>query len=86
MTTIKIVDTFRRYKIVLDLGLFYMYNIYIQKSIEAGDLMIEFAIFVFCIIGSSISCHALGRQQGIEATIEHLVDKGLLEITEKDEH
>ena len=45
--------------------------------------MIELAIFVFCLIGCGAHCHALGRQEGIETTIEHLVDNGLLELEEE---
>ena len=42
--------------------------------------MLELAIFVFCLIGCGISCHRLGKQEGIETTIEHLVDQGMLEV------
>jgi len=46
--------------------------------------MIEFAIFVFCTIGAGLSCHALGKQEGIELTVEHLVDIGLLQLKEEE--
>ncbi len=45
---------------------------------EAMDI----GIFIFCLSGSGLSCHALGRREGIESTIEHLVDEGLLEFEE----
>ena len=45
--------------------------------------MLEGAIFVFCLIGCGLTCHALGKQEGIETTIEHLVDHGMLEVDEK---
>jgi len=45
--------------------------------------MLEYAIFVFCVIGCGFTCHALGKQEGIETTIEHLVDNGLLELDEE---
>jgi len=45
--------------------------------------MIELAIFVFCLIGCGVSCHAVGKQEGIAAAIEHLVDNGMLEIDEE---
>ena len=43
-------------------------------------MIIEYAIYAFCTIGCGMTCHNLGRQQGIETTIEHLVDEGLLEL------
>jgi hypothetical protein len=45
--------------------------------------MIELAIFIFCLIGCGCHCHALGKQEGIETTIEHLVDNGLLELDDE---
>jgi hypothetical protein len=45
--------------------------------------MLELAIFVFCLVGCGFTCHALGKQEGIERTIEHLVDNGLLEIEDE---
>jgi hypothetical protein len=45
--------------------------------------MIEYAIFVFCMIGCGMSCHKLGEQQGMTAVIQHLADTG--QITLEDE-
>ena len=45
--------------------------------------MLEGTIFVFCLIGCGLTCHALGKQEGIETTIEHLVDNGMLELDEE---
>ena len=47
------------------------------------NLMLEYAVLIFCMIGCGIHCHALGRQEGIETTIEHLVDNGLLELEDE---
>jgi len=44
--------------------------------------MLELAIFVFCLLGCGLTCHALGKKEGIELTIEHLVDQGMLELEE----
>ena len=41
------------------------------------------AIFIFCLIGAGISSWNLGRRDGIEATVEFLVDKGILEVDEE---
>jgi|TARA_B110000908_G_C10111987_1_gene383495 hypothetical protein len=45
--------------------------------------MIEFGLFAVCLVASGIQCHALGKQEGIESTIEHLVDNGMLELDEE---
>ena len=42
--------------------------------------MAEVAVFIFCLIGCGMTSYNLGKQEGIETTIEHLVDEGLLEI------
>jgi hypothetical protein len=44
--------------------------------------MLEYAVFMFCLIGCGLTSHALGKQEGIETTIEHLVDQGMLELDE----
>ena len=36
--------------------------------------MLELAVFCFCVIG---------KKEGIESTIEHLVDAGMLELDEE---
>ena len=45
--------------------------------------MLELAVFCFCVIGSGVTCHALGKKEGIDSTIEHLVDAGMLELDEE---
>jgi hypothetical protein len=45
--------------------------------------MIEYAIFVFCVIGCGLSAHALGKKEGIEVTIEHLVNTGVITLDEE---
>tara|TARA_B110000259_G_scaffold175128_1_gene210058 strand:+ start:1270 stop:1380 length:111 start_codon:yes stop_codon:yes gene_type:complete len=35
------------------------------------------------MIGCGMTCHALGKQEGIETTIEHLVDQGMLELEDE---
>lgn len=73
-------------RIVLDLLPIYAYNSHseVEKPIQRnGEFMLEGAIFVFCLIGCGLTCHALGKQEGIETTIEHLVDHGMLEVDEE---
>jgi|TARA_B110000483_G_scaffold230979_1_gene296817 hypothetical protein len=63
--------------------LIYAYNNYseMEKPIqETENFMLELAILLFCMIGCGMTCHALGRQEGIETTIETLVDRGLIEL------
>lgn len=45
--------------------------------------MLEYAVFVFCLIGCGMTSYQVGKQEGIETTIEHLVDNGMLEIEEE---
>jgi hypothetical protein len=45
--------------------------------------MLELAIFVFCCLGCGLTSYNLGKQEGIETTIEHLVDHGMLELEEE---
>lgn len=46
-------------------------------------MVLEIAVFVFCLIGCGITSYSLGKQEGIETTIEHLVDRGMLELEEE---
>ena len=48
-------------------------------------MVMEIAIFIFCLLGCSIQSYHLGKQEGIETTIEHLVDEGLLEVQSEQE-
>jgi hypothetical protein len=45
--------------------------------------MLEYAVFMFCLIGCGLTCHVLGKREGIESTIEHLVDAGMLELEDE---
>ena len=77
---------FGNIKKVLDLLLVSAYNSYseVEKPIQVTEnFMLELAIFTFCLIGCGLTCHALGKQEGIESTIEHLVDNGMLEIEDE---
>jgi hypothetical protein len=49
---------------------------------ETERIMLEIAVFIFCMIGCGWTSYNLGKQEGIETTIEHLVDNGMLEIEE----
>jgi hypothetical protein len=48
-------------------------------------MVMEYAIFIFCLIGCAVQSYYLGRQEGIETTIEHLVDQGMLEVESEQE-
>ena len=45
--------------------------------------MLELAVVMFCMVGCGCHCHYLGRQEGIETTIEHLINNGMLEIEDE---
>jgi len=46
-------------------------------------MLLELAVVIFCMIGCAMHSHSLGKQQGIEECIEHLIDTGMLEINEE---
>ena len=73
-------------KKVLDCILVYAYNSYseMEKAIHKTEKnMLELAVFMFCVIGCGMTSYHLGKQEGIETTIEHLVDHGMLELDEE---
>ena len=41
---------------------------------------IEFAIWIFCMIGLGITSYRLGHQSGMEDMVQHLVDEGVLKL------
>lgn len=43
------------------------------------------AIFTFCLIGCGLHSFFVGRQDGIQQTIEYLVEQGVLQVEEADE-
>tara|TARA_R110001606_G_scaffold19544_1_gene71490 strand:- start:746 stop:958 length:213 start_codon:yes stop_codon:yes gene_type:complete len=66
----------------------YAYNSFseVEKPIQELErlmLVVELAVLMFCMIGCGMTCHALGKQEGIETTIEHLVDHGMLELEDE---
>ena len=63
------------------------YNTHSEMEIQIQErrgTMIEIAIFIFCLIGCGMTSYNLGRQEGIETTIEHLVDQGMLEVESEE--
>lgn len=44
----------------------------------------EIAVFVFCLIGCGVTSYFIGRQNGIEDVVEHLIDTGVLEVAEDE--
>lgn len=43
----------------------------------------EIAVFVFCMLGCGIHCWRLGRVEGIEGTVQYLIDAGVLEVEDE---
>ena len=57
----------------------------VEKPIQEPErdiLIVELAAMTVCVIGCGMTCYNLGKQEGIETTIEHLVDEGMLELEE----
>ena len=46
---------------------------------------IEFAIWIFCMLGLGITSYRLGHTAGMEDMVQHLVDEGILKVGEQDE-
>ena len=42
----------------------------------------SFVIFMFCLVGAGIHSFFLGKQVGVENTIQYLHDKGIVEFDE----
>jgi len=40
-------------------------------------------VFIFCLIGCGIHSWRLGRRDGINGTVEYLIDKGILEVDDE---
>ena len=43
-----------------------------------------YVIFAFCMIGCAMHAFYLGRRTGITATVEHLIEIGVLEIDDEE--
>jgi hypothetical protein len=41
-------------------------------------------IFAFCMFGCSMTAFFLGRQEGIENTVQYLIDEGVLNIDDEE--
>lgn len=41
------------------------------------------AIFIFCLLGAGYSSFNLGRKDGINSTVEYLIDEGVLEVDDE---
>ena len=45
----------------------------------------EFIIFAFCLVGCGLMSFYIGRQEGIQGTVQYLIDAGILEVDEENE-
>ena len=43
-------------------------------------MMTAYLIFAFCMVGCAGHAFFLGRRTGIEATVQYLIDQGVLEV------
>lgn len=41
------------------------------------------AIFAFCLVGCGLTSFFIGRQDGIESTVEYLIEVGVLEVEDE---
>ena len=50
---------------------------------EKLAMLAAYIIFGVCMYGCAQTAFSLGRRDGIEATVEHLVNAGLLEVEDE---
>ena len=54
-----------------------------EKPLHVTEkIMLELVVLMVCVSGCGMTCYHLGKQEGIETTIEHLMDKGMIEVDE----
>jgi len=46
--------------------------------------VMDFIIFAVCLFGCAAQSYYLGRNRGIEATLDHLVSEGILEYDDDE--
>jgi len=46
-------------------------------------MLTMYLIFAFCMIGCAGHSFYLGRRTGIEATVQYLIDQGVLEVDDE---
>lgn len=49
-------------------------------------MFIPYLIFAVCMVGCGGHAYYLGRRLGIEATIQYLIDQGVLEEADEDDY
>jgi len=47
------------------------------------ELFTATTIFAVCMIGCGLTSFHLGRQEGIENTVQYLIDEGVLEVDDE---
>lgn len=48
------------------------------------DITVAYVVFGFCMLGAAATAFHLGKRDGIEGTVQYLIDTGVLEVD--DEH
>jgi len=48
------------------------------------DLFTASVIFGICMFGCALTAFHLGRREGIENTVQYLIDQGVLEVSDGD--
>tara|TARA_Y100000385_G_scaffold247412_1_gene267461 strand:- start:793 stop:948 length:156 start_codon:yes stop_codon:yes gene_type:complete len=47
------------------------------------DYTTALIVFGFCMVGAAGTAFHLGRREGIEGTVQYLIDQGVLEVDEE---
>ena len=47
------------------------------------ELHVGITVFPICMAGCALTSFHLGRQEGIESTVQYLIDQGVIDIDEE---
>ena len=74
-------------KIFLDIRIKFPYNMYCKNSLKRKFIMSlsAFVIFALCMTGCALHAYYLGRRLGITATVEHLIEIGVVEVDDEED-
>lgn len=81
----KVLEFYYYKKLFLTLGSFYNIIVTINSKITMEHVLIEYAIFLFCLIGCGLQSYFSGRKIGVLACMEYLEEEGYLEFEDEDE-
>lgn len=43
------------------------------------------AVFIFCMVGAGYTSYFIGHQAGVEATVRHFIEEGVITLEDEEE-